>query len=459
MSSSAESTYSDAPGGRVYASGFSASGRIFLDASIHAIAFRGSNPATGWEEPTLNLTPVNLVDRPVPTGRSSSSRTRRRHAIWMPSIAPPLPIANPSEESSMLPLEKGCVVCSSTYHLSLCPDCECAYVCRDHNPYDNPHHKNTCKDLIRARRALCRGISSFIGRQISVTRIDFRAEQCEIANNLVAMNTQLSLEKAVSLYYQLTQTSCLWSRFFEARFVIPRELFRLGRLEECYHYVKFWTRFAGLRQRDVKREEYVSPSDWTSIWEEDMRPIVRRGGGTTLNCLLMVLLIKLSLWLNIKEMQSAWCVGRRKGLAYETISAIQEQIACPTILNNEDIYKDIRAIRSLIPHIRKLNKEVIQLRDAIIEGNDVFWPILLNRDRRTWKDVRGGGFRPVPEHGPPASFLRQRDTMDEAVFAVYNNKSILGGHLGKAVEFVLSTRYPKLCTGGMYGPGKGWLDD
>lgn len=370
----------------------------------------------------------------------------------------PRGILQPPRRPASQVLERGCVVCSSTVDIGICHICQGAYICSDHLLSENREHKELCRSVQDAWEDLVYAQTRRFDGHFAYTQTVILWWKHRLAIEFSRMGTYRSVQKAVDLYYETSQKTCLQSRYFKERFLIPKELLRLGELEESYHYVKFWTRFAGLQQSLVDEQEYETPSDGTHIWERTLEPIVRRGGGTTLNCLLMVLMIKLTLWLNIKDMQSARVLGRKKGLARETINLIQLHIACPTILTNNEIYNDIRANRRLTKHTRKLNQEVIQLRDAIQTGNKFFWATLISRNHRQWAFYGCGSDQEREGEAPPTRFLRKRGTQDEATFAVYSNLGLLDGRMGKAVDFVLATRNLLSWSGAsMFGPGKGWL--
>lgn len=405
----------------------------------------------------------------------SGSRTRcmsgHRLSATMTTVETTAERRNTSHLKAKAAPKTGCYDCSSPFNLLRCPMCDAAYFCGAHNPANSHAHAPYCRAVDEARQDLHLAGQAHARRRPRINTHPYSevaVARRTLADTLSKMSTQKSVDEAVRIWYYTSRETCRTYDFWQERFDIPRDLLRLGRLEECYYYVKFWTRFAGLRVSRVAPEEYLRPSDGTNIWgrEEEMQPmspIVPRGGGTTLNCLLVTLMVKLSLLINIKELQSAAIVGRHKRLGTETICHIQSYITIPAFHRPDQKlpdghYRPDVVCDPLGPYVQGLRKDALQLRAVILRDNR--WvPYMLGRARRCsrWydKDSEWWPWGEQPPERPPLSYAADLWDEAEAKFATYPNAVLLEGHLGRAVEWALGPFVTS--EDAMYGPGNGWL--
>lgn len=114
--------------------------------------------------------------------------------------------------------------------------------------------------------------------------------------------------------------------------------------------------------------------------------------------------------------------------------------------------------------VDQLRKSISALAEEITKSNRYFWDILRERNNVPWY-LAGGreDVRPVTVSATaPYTDLQTRGTLKEAVFTVYNNRELLTGHLGSAVECVfikkgkMRRRNGDYCE--LYAPGQGWLN-
>ncbi|KAI1266495.1 hypothetical protein F5Y18DRAFT_444957 [Xylariaceae sp. FL1019] len=162
---------------------------------------------------------------------------------------------------SMLALQSGCPTCfprlGSQTRLLLCGGCKVVQYCgADHQKEHRPKHKAACASIMKTQAKLEReeatlrahpgdmflptnvfenGVGSFWG--LIDTR-DYMRARFAAADALLQIDTTKSVEKALAHFQDMLRL-CR-SDNLGVRDIVPGLLLRLGRVQECYDFLKWW---------------------------------------------------------------------------------------------------------------------------------------------------------------------------------------------------------------------------
>lgn len=209
---------------------------------------------------------------------------------------------------------------------------------------------------------------------------DYLEARVAFTDALLVIDTVDAVELVISEYYDLLRLCT--EDALEIRHRLPAQLLQLGRDQECYELLKLWA----LEELNLNEPQDPEPLrrryDNSDALEDPKRALNLSEHGPEIQRLMPTLLLKIILWLNVRELQEAALVlvKYRRAIPAELIVNIQLRLASPAILNSPAILSDIRNCKDLEPHMATLKNHVGLICKAIdrtLDGD--FWELLKDK--------------------------------------------------------------------------------
>lgn len=348
-------------------------------------------------------------------------------------------------------LQRCCLVCRTTISLTPCPGCKLAYLCIKHHDgqHRGPRHAERCQALQDARKDLAHEEARLVeesrtsedpehaGWVVSPAANPFRVPprifedgrgyfwdilgtryyiiaRLTFAEALQELGTLDAVEAAVHEYKAILRL-CRGDALDVGHRLLP-QLLRVGRVQECFDLITTWMADSVEgRDEDVSvllpghtftymvvgatRAPVEDPCDENSQHAdlfEDPREALRLAESVfDISKLVTALLVKVTLWLNLDEIDQATALPGYLGRAIplEILQIIQLQVARPAVLRRPEMVSDIRNGRRLEPRAHVLWGQVGQVAGAITraQGGEDFWDMF-----SIIRDWVNGGTPPSP---------------------------------------------------------------
>ncbi|KAE9371410.1 hypothetical protein N431DRAFT_545669 [Stipitochalara longipes BDJ] len=285
-----------------------------------------------------------------------------------------------------LSLALRCPVCSSTEHLRKCQGCKVQVYCdREHQVSDRDAHMKACNGVKKAQQTLDieeqklrdhpgdfltppnlfeEGVGHFWG--IHETRPYMRARYALI-ETLLKIKTSYAVQSALT--HALDMLRLCRSDNIGVRDCIPGMFLRLGKDQECYDFIKWYSTTGEDSHYDWGDMDLpfldVKDADAFESIELYTREYADLGFSVA------VALIKFRLLLDIKALQNSTVLGEK--VPQELLDNIRGQLVSSIVAGNKDIMRseDQTAL------IKQLESQVEELYKAVDKSNKYFWPALL----------------------------------------------------------------------------------
>ncbi|KAF6810577.1 MYND finger [Colletotrichum sojae] len=280
-------------------------------------------------------------------------------------------------------LPRHCALCGRRENLLRCAGCQVVYYCgRDHQTTDWKAHKS----------ALIRDVPEFgmgwtwedsVGRfwGIMETR-DYMRARYGYVEALLAHNTVDGVERAVE--HQLDMLRLCRSDNMGIRGVAPHLLLRLGRDQEAYDFLKWWNAF--------EKVEGFFDSRYGSL-----------------NHKLVATLLKIRLWLELRDVRNAE-IALRDVLLRELLDMIKTRVVrSDVVARRQDL---IEHTDRAGPEMRALQKQIRTMINAVRLNNEFMLPRLFapNVDRNTSPQSYSMGSREEAQLALNYSYLAWAET-------------------------------------------------
>ncbi|KAF4124437.1 MYND finger [Geosmithia morbida] len=207
---------------------------------------------------------------------------------------------------------------------------------------------------------------------------------------LLALGTLDAAELVVSEYDDMLRLS-QWD-MLDIRHRLLGQLARLGRGERCYELVKIWlledmigdegsnnvlqVAARPARSNSISSSDGATSATTTDLFEDPSTVLGPAEPYFELLKLVPVLVIKIGLWLNLREMHQAY--GLRSTLPPEMVCTVQMELAGPAVRANDAVMSAVRSGKSLLPHEREMRLQAASIARAVTkaQGGREFWDLM-----------------------------------------------------------------------------------
>ena len=157
------------------------------------------------------------------------------------------------------------------------------------------------------------------------------------------------------------------------RDVLPALDLRLGRVQQCYDFCKWWATTG--QERDYDWGELDNP--FLDIKDADVfePPIEHFLTASDLGHSVAITLLKIKLLLDVRALQNSSLIGTR--VPQEIVDHLRWQLVSPLIAENKSLMNNT----DQAPLIQNLERQVQNLFTGVKASNKHFWPALLNPER------------------------------------------------------------------------------
>ncbi|KAF4627905.1 hypothetical protein G7Y89_g10247 [Cudoniella acicularis] len=281
-----------------------------------------------------------------------------------------------------------CPVCNSKNKLSKCAGCKVVPYCsKEHQVAHHNSHKAACNAIQRAQKNLDReeqALRSHPGDMFMPTNVfeDAVGHFWGIHETRDYMRARYALIEALLKVKQFDAVQAAFDHIMDilrlcrsdnmgVRSQAPALFLRLGKDQECYDFIKWWSTTGerddydwgdmDMPYLDLKGEDVFEPVD---LYTEEFHDL-----GHTV----AITLLKIKLLLDVKALHSSTVIG--EVIPQEVLDNIRGQLVTRTVIIE---HKDIMEGKDHAPLIEKLESQVEELFKSVNSTNKFFWPALLN---------------------------------------------------------------------------------